>query len=300
MIINNTEFQNALENVKEPLTLSLSDLSAIMSSEEVNYNNTTIYDALNKLYERVRLLEDIHTYCDTYIRQQIKTKKEEFRQTIQEIERNADQFYESDRGIPVSFNWSSNQVQGRDGGVLQLMEYDNGYVRPKGTVSATTKNKTFSHECLQTPYSITITDGRVDATYYQDTATYIYDSVRILFESPKLINFISLNTSLNVSAGCIGTNDDETAVPLNSYFTPILSKGIVLDIILTQGESVDINIKKSRKDAFESYDTVSQPTNWQDLENAADTLDENSSSVEEKEYNRNISAYETAWEKING
>lgn len=300
LIINDTEFKNALKQVKEPLSLTIADISPIMSSEEINYNNAMIRDALNKLYERVRILEDIHMYSDTYIKQKIQEKKTTFKQTIKKIEDNADQYTDGYRGIPVSFQWSSATVQGRDGTILQPMTSVNDQIRSDGVLVSTAQNATMSHECQYTPQYMYMKDGKIIASYLLDTSNHLYDSIQILFSGPKQINLILLNTTLSVAAACICEDNTEISVPLNTYFSPVIAKGIILDVILTEGKTVEINLSSVSQDAFEQYDTVTQSTSWKTAEEASSLLTNKTKELNQKLYNRNIISYTKAWEQRNG
>lgn len=297
-ITNETDLSAALSELQSPLSLTYCDFSTIMKSEEMNLNSDTIYNALNDLYERVRLLEDIHDYCYDYMNRTIADKKEKLLQTLKEIERNVDRNMKTtDAGTPLSLSWSEDAVYTRDGKTAAPMSSHT--FQPEGRISNTVNVSAITHTCVDIPYTFTRDGNTLHAVYRKDSAVPVYDSVTVLWDKAAEINYIDFSCSnANIIVSGIKDNDEEIELPVNCYFQPVILKGLVLDINCSNMSIVSQDYAVQGHQFMDNLSSLSNLSNVITEKDAESRLSDNNAVIREKKNERNLNAFTKAWEKL--
>ena len=105
-----------------------------MDATEINTLMQGIEDAFNKLYEKLRLLEDLHDFTKTYIENEFSKNQAAFREAKAEIDKATDAYQQtSSVSSTVSFR-SGAVVTDRDGTPIKsCMRIDGTTLVPANT-----------------------------------------------------------------------------------------------------------------------------------------------------------------------
>ncbi len=290
MIANETDLQNSLSSLQETLTLSPVDLSERMDASQMNSTEQDIYNTLNILYERIRVLEDIKDYMHTTILAAISEKKKKLNGILVNIEKNND-IYTSDKkqAVSVSYAWSSNTVKDRDGTELPSLIHDNNTnLYPQGNIAYQADILRISHECQDIPFTIekNETDGYYRVKYLKTKPTFVNDTVTILFKEPKEINYVECSVyNADYVISYLTDKNDSIIISDNRYIEPITAYGLTIEFIGNNYETVTQNVDKTRQ-AQESFSTFNEQT-----ASLSETESETASSLQNKNFNSEITDY---------
>lgn len=275
MITREADYETSMTTAQTPLSLETMNLSEKMSSEEWNYNNATIYQAINTLYERIRLLEDIKDYIRTYTLKQIADKKAAFEQTLQEIQQNQD-IYTDDKkqAVLAPFSWSDDPVQDRDGTTVSPLDHTETSIFPRGNTASSAAVSLIKHDCMNTPFTIKTseTDRYYEAVYLLPKPGVVYDTVTFMFSRAKEINYVDCDLyNVTVQASYLTESNTPAPILLNQYVPPVKAYGLVFDVVCKDYTTVDQNVDKTKlaADAFSSFSDTSSPMGQTESQTAA-------------------------------
>lgn len=148
-----------INNVIDELTYIMEDLptrpSEIMKSEEYNNSCEVIELRLNVLYEKIRILEELHDFIKDYVDKEISDKQSQYKEKLKIISDLSDQYRDSSFVAQlVPFILSTETVKDRDGTALTKMILNDNKIEVPGTsttkatiesVNVNTKNICYSN-----------------------------------------------------------------------------------------------------------------------------------------------------------
>lgn len=233
MIANQTDLENTLEELKKVQEINIMDLSKKMSSDEFNFNNLTIYENLNLLYTKYRLLEDVKQYMENNLLDLIAKKKKKFAEILTDIQKNMDIVTDDAKGyIPLSCSWNKDKIIDRDGSFLPII--NDLFFNKNNTLDYSREAEIISiiQNSKDTPYICKITDSSCYITFNTDNVISIEDTVKIIFNKASIINYISIlhNEEISINAYYINKDKEHITVKLNQYIEPITISELYLDI----------------------------------------------------------------------
>lgn len=233
MIANQVDLENTLEELKKIQEINIMDLSKKMSSEEFNFNNLTIYENLNLLYTKYRLLEDVKQYMENNLLDLIAKKKKKFAEILTDIQKNMDIVTDDAKGyIPLSYSWSKYKIIDRDGSFLPII--NDPFFNKNNALDYSREAEIISiiQNSKDTPYICKITDSSCYITFNTDNVISIEDTVKIIFNKASIINYISIlhNEEISINAYYINKDKEHITVKLNQYIEPITISELYLDI----------------------------------------------------------------------
>ena len=88
MIVDNKDFQEQLNNLKEGINIPQLDPSKIMDSDEFNTFLNGVEIALNDLTQNIRVLEDANEYLINYINDIVDKKYKDINDKLLNLEKN--------------------------------------------------------------------------------------------------------------------------------------------------------------------------------------------------------------------
>lgn len=233
MIANQIDLENTLKELKKVQEINIMDLSKKMSSDEFNFNNLTIYENLNLLYTKYRLLEDVKQYMENNLLDLIAKKKKKFAEILTDIQKNMDIVTDDAKGyIPLSYSWSKDKIIDRDGSFLPII--NDPFFNKNNTLDYSREAEIISiiQNSKDTPYICKITDSSCYITFNTDNVISIEDTVKIIFNKASIINYISIlhNEEISINAYHINKDKEHITVKLNQYIEPITISELYLDI----------------------------------------------------------------------
>lgn len=233
MIANQIDLENTLKELKKVQEINIMDLSKKMSSDEFNFNNLTIYENLNLLYTKYRLLEDVKQYMENNLLDLIAKKKKKFAEILTDIQKNMDIVTDDAKGyIPLSYSWSKDKIIDRDGSFLPII--NDPFFNKNNTLDYSREAEIISiiQNSKDTPYICKITDSSCYITFNTDNVISIEDTVKIIFNKASIINYISIlhNEEILINAYYVNKDKEHIAVKLNQYIEPITISELYLDI----------------------------------------------------------------------
>ena len=194
-----------------------------MDSEEFNEICLIIQSRLNALYEKIRLLQEVGDFTETYVDESIKEKEAMFRERLKIIEDASDVYKDSSSvSIMVPFEQSNDIVYDRDGTLLPKMNIRNSKLEPGGSVLANAQmsyiNAVSDDACNNNSYNNLLTGGEGSSFYMTDQviAGGLKERVTVMLKSPTDINHISINPVNATASDYVLINNDHTESPMSN------------------------------------------------------------------------------------
>lgn len=233
MIANQTDLENTLEELRKIQEINIMDLSKKMSSDEFNFNNLTIYENLNLLYTKYRLLEDVKQYIENNLLDLIAKKKKKIVEILTDIQKNMDIVTDDAKGyIPLSYSWSKDKIIDRDGSFLPII--NDSFFNKNNVLDYSQEAEIISiiQNSKDTPYICKITNSSCYIAFNTDNIISVEDTVKIIFNKTSIINYISIlhNEEISINAYYINKDKERIVVKLNQYIEPIIISELYLDI----------------------------------------------------------------------
>lgn len=264
MIANDSDLQNYLSELQTTVIMNPVDLSERMNASEMNATEQDIYNLLNILYTRVRILEDIKDYMRTHILSEIANKKKDFQKVISEIEKNTDTYTtDKKKGVVIPYTWSHDTVTDRDGTELSPLIYNDTRIYPQGYTAYHTNISTINHNSMDIPFDLKKNEqsGYYEVRYLKDKPDVVDDAVTILFKEPRVINYVECHVyNADVSASYLTETNDTIDIPLNQYIEPITAYGLTLELVSDVYEEISQNVDK-KETAVDSFSKFNQTKN---------------------------------------
>ncbi len=207
-----------------------------MSSYEFNKAMNSFERHLNRLYEKIRILEDVKNYTKTYVMKTINEKEQAFQKKLKNIEEIGDQYRDNAFiAYAVPIEHSDEAIYDRDGSSVEKMRIVNenlehAVLKSKAAKISTIK-RTSDTLCYNNSYDNLINNIAGRSYYLSDNPIYggVKEEVAIDFPDDTecdLINIIPSNCEIE-NIRIINKDNGETPVgSINESFPAKTAKGV--------------------------------------------------------------------------
>lgn len=286
--------------MQEPLEIPYADISPIMNSSEINFNGANIQTALNALYERVRVLEDVRDYTYSYVRRLVTQSKKEFEDTLKEIERNIDVLGTADTGVVESVAWSDDIITDRTGKIVSRLDD----LRFTGDVESSADVGAITHESSDIPYEFSTNGGRISGVYLKENADSVTDEIIISLTKPSVINCIDIDSARGMDIIISVTDEAGETIDVSpgEYFEPVTAVSITLTVLCNGYTVVEVSKRTDNGTVFLSIlRTLDTNSVYDGAESSSESaLRESLSGYDAIKKTRDLNSYTKAWERLNG
>ena len=235
-----TDFNDTLDElIEEPELLSL-EFGSKITAAQYNEIFNSIEAELTKLYERMRLLEDVKDYCREYILKEIQDKKETFQKRLKTIEHAADSFQESGCvAYAVNLNSPVTEIFDRNGDSIQPMFLGEGNLCnfDKATSTAVISNVMREGDCAcYNSTSDNLTDNKSCRSLYlleEFEPDGVREDYEISFATPTLCNYIDVDVVNCDIENLSAVLEDDTILEIDSPNVKRITESTITGINFT-------------------------------------------------------------------
>lgn len=244
-----------------------------MDSNTYNNDIDAIYNAINRLYEKTRLLYDLSENVESYIFEYINGTLSDFESIIKRIEIQRDSLkYNTDIIYNVDFeNDYDSEYTDRDNSIIDKKAYIRGgtlTLNPIVTINISLTDNDihisqYDKSCLYNSINQLSANGIYRAYYATTSPTTIKEKVTITFDHPVRMNDFDLKLSNCTYDNLTYITDDSNKIAINQVSTILPTKqisSIEFDIIcdspnidtftLESTESPDYYYELKKKDFY--------------------------------------------------
>lgn len=219
-------YKSSTDFINEDLPLQTKQQTFLLDSNLFNDTFKSFEDSLNKLYEKVRVLNDIIDYIENFADYKISTARNHIINNMKLLNLNRDRL-KTNESILVSDDFTEDHLEiykDRDGSVLNRCVVSNGNLVMSNTLN---ENNTDFYLTKKSPGSIV---DRTDIIGHDRSIISVYktneiisdgikETIHIDFAEPVSLNYINLDL-LNAkieSAKIIESNGNETLLEDTTY-----------------------------------------------------------------------------------
>lgn len=214
MIVDNKDFQEQLNNLKEGINIPQLDPSKIMDSDEFNTFLNGIEIALNDLTQNIRVLEDANEYLINYINDIVDKKYKDINDKLLNLEKNYS-LYQDKNFITYNVELdNSKKITDRTGNAVNSIDYT---TMQSGIIDL------FKNVSTTEAYSVDIDKEHGSAVICFSKNAITQNNSKIGTFIIKLLEPITLNVVSCNLVNCTGTftiNNSIQEYRFNKYFKP--------------------------------------------------------------------------------
>lgn len=214
MIVDNKDFQEQLNNLKEGINIPQLDPSKIMDSDEFNTFLNGVEIALNDLTQNIRVLEDANEYLINYINDIVDKKYKDINDKLLNLEKNYS-LYQDKNFITYNVELdNSKKITDRTGNAVNSVDYT---TMQSGIIDL------FKNVSTTEAYSVDIDKEHGSAVICFSKNAITQNNSKIGTFIIKLLEPIALNMVSCNLVNCTGTftiNNSIQEYRFNKYFKP--------------------------------------------------------------------------------
>lgn len=214
MIVDNKDFQEQLNNLKEGINIPQLDPSKIMDSDEFNTFLNGVEIALNDLTQNIRVLEDANEYLINYINDIVDKKYKDINDKLLNLEKNYS-LYQDKNFITYNVELdNSKKITDRTGNAVNSVDYT---TMQSGIIDL------FKNVSTTEAYSVDIDKEHGSAVICFSKNAITQNNSKIGTFIIKLLEPITLNIVSCNLVNCIGIftiNNSIQEYRFNKYFKP--------------------------------------------------------------------------------
>ena len=214
MIVDNKDFQEQLNNLKEGINIPQLDPSKIMDSDEFNTFLNGVEIALNDLTQNIRVLEDANEYLINYINNIVDKKYKDINDKLLNLEKNYS-LYQDKNFITYNVELdNSKKITDRTGNAVNSIDYT---TMQSGIIDL------FKNVSTTEAYSVDIDKEHGSAVICFSKNAITQNNSKIGTFITKLLEPITLNMVSCNLVNCTGTftiNNSIQEYRFNKYFKP--------------------------------------------------------------------------------
>lgn len=214
MIVDNKDFQEQLNNLKEGINIPQLDPSKIMDSDEFNTFLNGVEIALNDLTQNIRVLEDANEYLINYINDIVDKKYKDINDKLLNLEKNYS-LYQDKNFITYNVELdNSKKITDRTGNAVNSVDYT---TMQSGIIDL------FKNVSTTEAYSVDIDKEHGSAVICFSKNAITQNNSKIGTFIIKLLEPITLNIVSCNLVNCTGTftiNNSIQEYRFNKYFKP--------------------------------------------------------------------------------
>lgn len=230
MIVDNKDFQEQLNNLKEGINIPQLDPSKIMDSDEFNTFLNGVEIALNDLTQNIRVLEDANEYLINYINDIVDKKYKDINDKLLNLEKNYS-LYQDKNFITYNVELdNSKKITDRTGNAVNSVDYT---TMQSGIVDL------FKNVSTTEAYSVDIDKEHGSAVICFSKNAITQNNSKIGTFIIKLLEPITLNMVSCNLVNCTGTftiNNSIQEYRFNKYFKP--QEVLLIVITLKSGDPI--------------------------------------------------------------
>lgn len=230
MIVDNKDFQEQLNNLKEGINIPQLDPSKIMDSDEFNTFLNGVEIALNDLTQNIRVLEDANEYLINYINDIVDKKYKDINDKLLNLEKNYS-LYQDKNFITYNVELdNSKKITDRTGNAVNSVDYT---TMQSGIIDL------FKNVSTTEAYSVDIDKEHGSAVICFSKNAITQNNSKIGTFIIKLLEPITLNMVSCNLVNCTGTftiNNSIQEYRFNKYFKP--QKISLIVITLKSGDPI--------------------------------------------------------------
>ena len=272
-IANTDELVSSIKTLTQEIDLPTSTFQEKMNAGDINTLFNSIEECFNKLYEKLRLLEDLHDFTERYIQQELERNKKDLDDAILKLDTVADEYTNTRSKAATASFQSGIVVTDRDGTAIDTADMIDGntavansvilskaYIAQVSTVSTDTAYRRISMpaENYKSFYVETSPRGRK-----------ITENIDFLFSQPTKVNFVRLSAFNSEIEKILLIKDSQEEFDTNSTKTgacqTVVARGV--RIVLKSGKTNTVFANVTRK-----KDEFTDPLHI-DIEQETDILD---------------------------
>lgn len=133
-IANSSELKDAIQKLTTPIEIPNTAISTKLDADEVNSFFESIETAFNSLYEKLRLLQDVHDFSKEYIQSVYDKTTKELDMVNLDSDTASQEYRNSRVKASVAVFANSGAVRDRDGSALYQADAESGTIIPGNTV----------------------------------------------------------------------------------------------------------------------------------------------------------------------
>lgn len=230
MIVDNKDFQEQLNNLKEGINIPQLDPSKIMDSDEFNTFLNGVEIALNDLTQNIRVLEDANEYSINYINDIVDKKYKDINDKLLNLEKNYS-LYQDKNFITYNVELdNSKKITDRTGNAVNSIDYT---TMQSGIIDL------FKNVSTTEAYSVDIDKEHGSAVICFSKNAITQNNSKIGTFIIKLLEPITLNMVSCNLVNCTGTftiNNSIQEYRFNKYFK--LQEVSLIVITLKSGDPI--------------------------------------------------------------
>lgn len=253
-IANTDELIGAITSLETSVALPEGTVPSKMDATEINTLMQGIEDAFEKLYEKLRVLEDLHDFTKKYIENEFTKSKDAFRKAQSDIDAAADTYQQTGRiSHTVGFRTGS-VVTDRDGTpVASCAVVDGTTLIPSYRTIQSAEPGSAIIDANSTAYRRIITPAKNYKSFYVNEtppAEAVRETVQFVFQTPVTMNYMDFSAfQADIEGICLKLSDgSELVIPKGTHMCPLSSVAAVsLKLRSTKNEAQDVKVSQQSK-----------------------------------------------------
>ena len=233
-LITEKNISDIINELSEEKILIPIKLSETMLSDEANMTFEYIETELNTIYDKIRLLEQLHNYTEVFVKEQINKKENQFKAYLKTIEDVSD-LYQDNNSVSylIQFLASKDTIRDRNGSIIQQMDINNHLLEMPGTILAKANLNNIIHksdiDCYNNTYNNLLKEKPGVSIYFADNPFVggILEQVQTTISNPQTYNYIGLditNAQL-LDPTVVHESSSEPINIINGYINPTIVSG---------------------------------------------------------------------------
>ena len=233
-LITEKNISDIINELSEEKILIPIKLSETMLSNEANMTFEYIETELNTIYDKIRLLEQLHDYTEVFVKEQIDKKENQFKEYLKTIEDVSD-LYQDNNSVSylIQFLASKDTIRDRDGSIIQQMDINNHLLEMPGTILAKANLNNIIHksdiDCYNNTYNNLLKEKPGISIYFADNPFVggVLEQVQTTISNPQTYNYIGLditNAQL-LDPTIVHESSSEPINIINGYINPTIVSG---------------------------------------------------------------------------
>lgn len=229
MIINAHDIDAVFKELSITDTTAPILMNETMNAEDFNTSFHIIEAQLNRLYEKIRLLDDVADFTKNYITTEIAKKEDRCREQLKVIEERVDEYHNKQTiSQQIRFEPSIDTITDRTGAAIPQFNIINNRLEVPGTITHAAALSSVITTPISNRYKeaqTTIDNKNIVMSYYINTSTAdttVKEQVAISLKNKDTYNYLYVNP-VNCQIKNITANNEPLFSDIfidSGYFTP--------------------------------------------------------------------------------
>ena len=252
-IATSQELIDAIKDLITPIDTPTQSLGVRMEPSEANNMFSEIETSFNKLYEKLRLLEDIDKFTKLYIQSEFKKAQSAISKTAIDADVAEDLYKDTTIAArSVSFQAGTTMLD-RDGSPIATADcVDDTTLIPDGTNLSSANIVSMAVTSNDVPYRQIKSKPENYRTFYvceTPVRSGVEEKIRFFFPQATTVNFCQMSSFASNIDKISLIREDDQVIPLsedNYVFVPQRAKGIEITLRSTSIYPIDLYISEDK------------------------------------------------------